>query len=59
MTQFNGDLAKIIDVNHPHYEALAICKGIEKVSGEYAMRFKREDSKEEFFVFNGKQIKWL
>lgn len=60
-TEFDGKQARIIDSKHPHYNAIATCMGAEFVSGlgKYGMRFKRLDTNEEFFVFDGKQTRWI
>ena len=60
-TEFDGKKAIVVDKKHPHYGAIATCMGAEFVGAleKHGMRFKRIDTNEEFFVFDGKQTKWI
>lgn len=59
ISQFDGNKAIIIDKEHPHFDCMAICKGVEHTSVGYAMRFSRDGTKEEFFIYHGRQIRWI
>lgn len=57
-TKFDGNEATIINPDHPHFESNVICLGADHTIVGYAMKFKRIDTDEEFYVFHGRQIKW-
>ena len=60
-TRFDGKQAMVVDKEHPHFSAIDTSMGVEFVGtlNKYGMVFKRIDTGEEFFVFNGKQTKWI
>lgn len=60
-TKFDGKKALVIGAKHPHNGAIAVCMGAELVSAleKYGMRFERIDTKEQFFVFDGKDVKFI
>jgi len=57
-TEFDGQRAKIAS-SHVHGGKIAICQGADKTAAGWAMKFKEEDSGLEFYVFNGRDVKWL
>jgi len=54
---YDGKKALIIG-KHPHAGTLAVCLGREYALNRLGLVFKREDTGEEFFVFEGFHIKW-
>ena len=58
-TKFDGKKALIIDKNHPHYEVTAICMGADLTNIGWGMKFKNVNSDEEFYVFDGKGVRWI
>ena len=57
-TEFDGKRGIIIDTEHPHYGKSGISIGVQNTNAGYGMLFKADEG-EEFFVFNGKQVKWI
>lgn len=58
-TKYDGKRGKVIAKNHPHHNSIAVCKGAAKTGLGWGIIFKREDTKEEFFIFDGKDIQWI
>ncbi len=60
-TKFDGRQAKIIAKDHPHYGSTSECRGAQFIEalGKWGMIFFNPNSDEEFFVFNGKDVKWV
>ena len=57
-TPYDGKKAVIIG-NHPHKDAVAICHGADLLPTGWGVKFKRIDDDTEFYVFNGKEVKWI
>jgi len=57
-TKFDGKKAMIIG-DHPHEGATSICLGADKTNCGWGILFKNTNSEEEFYVFDGKNIKWI
>ena len=61
-TKFDGWIGKIIAQDHPHYGAIVRCLGADKVAGigfGFGMAFVDIETEIEFYVFDGKDVKWL
>lgn len=58
-TKFDGKKAIVIAKDHPHYNAVAICKGADRTCAGLGMKFEDVNTYEEFYVFNGKEIQWV
>lgn len=58
-TKFDGKRAKIIAKDHPHYNVIAECKGMSRTPLGLGMVFKDVETDIEFFVFDGKEVKWV
>ena len=56
-TQFDGRLADIVGA-HPHAGCEAKCLGGKMAGSEWGLVFQREDTGEEFFVFNAIHVEW-
>lgn len=60
VTPYDGRRAKITEKSHPHFNAIAECLGAELTSlGKWGMVFKCIETEIEFFIFNGKEVKWI
>jgi len=57
VTKFDGKMAMILK-GHPHAGNIAVCKGADKTPVGWAMLFMRLDTNDEFYVFDGKLVKW-
>lgn len=58
LDDYRGNKAEITG-DHPHSGCIAECIGVEKTMIGLGVKFKRTDSTEEFFVFDGKNVRWL
>lgn len=57
-TEFDGKKALIIGV-HPHTGVTAICMGADLTNAGWGMKFRNANTGEEFYVFNGKNARWI
>lgn len=45
--------------DHPHSGEKATCLGADKTTLGWAMKFKSDETAIEFYVWNGKDVRWL
>jgi len=57
-TEFDNKKALILN-DHPHSGETAICLGADKTTIGWAMKFRNEDTNIEFYVWNGKDVRWI
>lgn len=57
LIKYKGKTAEIIGV-HPHTGCTAECIGSDKTLAGLGVKFKRLDTSEEFYVFDGKNVRW-
>lgn len=60
--QWVGKSVRVVDRNHPHYNAIGDVTDIEYTFAGWGMKIKNTQNDsifygEEFYIFNGKQIK--
>jgi len=57
-TQFDNKKALILN-SHPHKGEIAVCCGADYTNIGWGLKFKNIETREEFYVFNGKEVQWL
>jgi len=57
-TEFDNKKAMILN-DHPHSGEKATCLGADKTTLGWAMKFKSDETAIEFYVWNGKDVRWL
>lgn len=61
-TKFDGWIGEITAQDHPHYGAIVRCLGadrIPQIGFGFGMAFVDIETEIEFYVFDGKDVKWL
>ena len=57
-TEFDNKKAMILN-DHPHKGEKATCIGSDKTTLGWAMKFKSDETGIEFYVWDGKDVRWL
>lgn len=58
-TPYDGKRAKVIDKEHPWFDTICTCLRAEMTGIGWGMVFEDIETGHTFFIFKGKQIKWI
>jgi hypothetical protein len=58
-TEFYGRKAIVINKGHPQCGHIGTCLGANKTLLGWQMKFRRDDTGQEFYVKDGKDVRWI